>query len=45
MIYLTELTDDNAAKTESQKIKLIHKQVQAIRLSERMGVKYMQACY
>lgn len=43
MDYITESTDTNAAKTDSEKIKLIHKQVQTIRLSEKMGVKYMQA--
>lgn len=43
MDYITESTDENAAKSSSEKIKLIHKQVKSIRLSEKMGVKYMQA--
>ena len=31
-----------AAKTESERIKLIHRRVRIIRASEKMGVKYMQ---
>lgn len=42
MEYITETTDKAASDTKSSKIKLIHKQVKRIKLSEKMGVKYMQ---
>ncbi len=42
MEYLTNTTDEVAEKTESYRIKRIHEQVKRIRLSEKMGVKYMQ---
>ena len=42
MEYITKSTDEVAAKTESEKIKLIHRRVRRIRASEKMGVKYMQ---
>ncbi len=40
--YITNTTDEMAEKTESQRIKRIHEQVKRIKLSEKMGVKYMQ---
>lgn len=43
MDYITDSTDTKAAESNSEKIKLIHQQVKAIRLSEKMGVKFMQA--
>ena len=42
MEYITKSTDEVAAKTESERIKLIHRRVRRIRASEKMGVKYMQ---
>lgn len=42
MRYVTETTDAVANATESSKIKLIHKKVKEIKLSEKMGGKYMQ---
>ena len=42
MEYITKSTDEIAQKTQSKRIKLIHKNVKKIRLSEKMGVKYMQ---
>lgn len=42
MDYITETTDAIANGTESRRIKLIHEQVKRVRLSEKMGVKYMQ---
>lgn len=42
MGYVTETTDVAAKATESSRIKLIHKQVKEIKLSEKMGGKYMQ---
>ena len=42
MRYITETTDAVADDTESRRIKLIHEQVKRVRLSEKMGVKYMQ---
>ena len=42
MEYITKTTDEIAEKTESQRIKRIHKQVRRVKLSEKMGVKYMQ---
>lgn len=43
MEYILDTTDANATKTDSAKIKQIHEQVKSIRLSEKMGMKYMQA--
>ncbi len=42
MEYIDSTTDETAAKAESERIKLIHKRVQKIRASEKMGVKVMQ---
>lgn len=42
MKYVTETTDAVAGVAESSKIKLIHKRVKKIKLSEKMGGKYMQ---
>lgn len=42
MKYVTETTDAVADAAESSRIKLIHKQVKGIKLSEKMGGKYMQ---
>ena len=42
MDYINTTTDAVAAKTESDKIKLIHKNVQQVKASEKMGVKVMQ---
>ena len=41
--YLEETTDERAASTNSQRIKRIHRRVRKVRLSEGVGVKYMQA--
>ena len=41
--YLEETTDERAASTNSQRIKRIHRRVRKVRLSEEVGVKYMQA--
>ena len=41
--YLEETTDERAASTDSQRIKRIHSRVRKVRLSEEVGVKYMQA--
>lgn len=42
MDYINTTTDAVASKTESDKIKLIHKNVQQVKASEKMGVKVMQ---
>lgn len=42
MEYLMNTTDENAAKTASERIKKMHREVQKIRASEEMGVKFMQ---
>ena len=42
MEYINATTDQIANTTTSHKIKLIHDKVRKIKLSERMGVKYMQ---
>lgn len=42
MEYLMNTTDENAAKTVSGRIKAMHREVQRIRASEEMGVKFMQ---
>lgn len=41
--YLEGTTDERAASTDSQRIKRIHRRVRKVRLSEEVGVKYMQA--
>lgn len=41
--YLEETTDERAASTDSQRIKRIHRRMRKVRLSEEVGVKYMQA--
>lgn len=40
--YVTDSSAEIADRTKSGKIKLIHRQVQKIKESEKMGVKYMQ---
>lgn len=42
MEYISETTDAVADSTQSSRIKLIHEKVKKIKLSEKMGVKYMQ---
>lgn len=42
MEYINTTTDQAAGATASSKIKLIHDQVKKVKLSEKMGVKYMQ---
>ena len=42
MNYVTETTDEAARATKSERIKQIHSRVRQVRLSEKMGVKYMQ---
>ena len=42
MNYINASTDENAGRAKSSKIKLIHRNVQNVRTSEKMGVKYMQ---
>ena len=42
MEYLTVTTDEAAEKTQSEKIKIVHRNVRKIKQSEKMGVKYMQ---
>lgn len=42
MEYITETTDAVADSTQSSRIKLIHKKVKKIKISEKIGVKYMQ---
>lgn len=42
MKYITESTDENAARSNSEKIRLIHQSVCSVKQSEKMGVKYMQ---
>lgn len=42
MDYITESTDEVAARSASSRIKLIHKRVKQVRESEKVGVKYMQ---
>ncbi len=42
MEYITETTDAAANSTQSARIKAIHENVRKIKLSEKMGVKYMQ---
>ncbi len=42
MGYIHASTDQAAGATTSNKIKLIHNRVKKVKLSEKMGVKYMQ---
>lgn len=42
MQYVTETSDEMAFHTKSNKIKQIHERVKKIKLSEKMGGKYMQ---
>jgi len=42
MEYIEETTDEVAARSESEKIKLIHEVVKKVRVSEKLGVKLMQ---
>ncbi|MBO5165356.1 MAG: Rpn family recombination-promoting nuclease/putative transposase [Lachnospiraceae bacterium] len=42
MEYINATTDEVADRTESDKIKLIHRNVQKVKASEKMGVKVMQ---
>ena len=42
MEYLTDTSDQRAESSSSERIKIIHKEVQKIKTSEKMGVKYMQ---
>ena len=42
MEYLTDTSDQAAEAASSEKIKTMHKEVQKIKASEKMGVKYMQ---
>lgn len=41
--YIENTTDEAAARTGSEKIKCIHERVCKVKLSEEIGVKYMQA--
>ncbi len=42
MKYINETTDTVAQNAQSSKLKLIHDRVRKVKLSEKMGVKYMQ---
>ena len=42
MDYLMMITDENAAKTSSERVKAMHREVQKNKVSEEMWVKYMQ---
>ena len=42
MEYITATTDEIADGTKSPRIKLIHEKVRKIKISEKMGVKFMQ---
>lgn len=42
MEYITSTTDAIAEGTQSRRIKLIHEKVREIKISEKVGVKYMQ---
>ena len=42
MEYLTDTSDERAEASSSERIKTMHKEVQKIRTSEKMGVKFMQ---
>ncbi len=41
--YVENTTDEEAAKTDSERIRRIHERVCKVRSSEEIGVKYMQA--
>jgi len=41
--YPENTTDSTAASTDSERIRRIHERVQKVKLSEEVGVKYMQA--
>lgn len=41
--YLEDTTDDRAAQSKSERVKRIHDRVCKVKLSEEVGVKYMQA--
>jgi predicted transposase YdaD len=41
--YIEDSTDQRAAETKSERIKRIHDRVRKVKLSEEVGVKYMQA--
>jgi hypothetical protein len=41
--YIEDSTDQKAAETKSERIKRIHDRVRKVKLSEEVGVKYMQA--
>ena len=42
MEYLTDTSDERAETSSSERIKTMHKEVQKIRASEKIGVKFMQ---
>ena len=42
MAYINKTTEETASKLKSERVKLIHKRVQQVRTSEKMGVKVMQ---
>lgn len=42
MEYITESTDAVSEASDSMRLKLIHQSVKKIKMSEKMGVKYMQ---
>lgn len=42
MEYLTDTSDQKAETATSERIKRVHREVQKIKASENMGVKYMQ---
>lgn len=41
--YLEHTTDEEAAKSDSERLKRIHHRVCKVKLSEEVGIKYMQA--
>jgi predicted transposase/invertase (TIGR01784 family) len=41
--YLEDTSDQRADETKSERIKRIHERVRKVKLSEKVGVKYMQA--
>lgn len=43
LYYLEDTTDNRAAKSKSERIRRIHDRVCKVKLSEEVGVKYMQA--
>lgn len=42
MEYVTNTTDEVASRSSSEKIRRMHEKIQGIRMSEEMGVKFMQ---